>query len=185
MNTSTKAKIAAASLGAMALFGAAGCKNSETPAAKCECPNGTLHEAGEACCDGVDCTCKEVKYYNATFDGKTISIEDRSGEKVTQKELDLIQSTLTYLASELENQDLTKVKKHLSKIIISDYSDRNGGIIHLSVGDLVANGNNTVIGLINKIIDIADDEFLTFNNFNSTIRLANGKNLNIGRAIAL
>jgi hypothetical protein len=157
----------------MALFGAAGCKNSETPAAKCECPDGTIHEAGEACCDGVDCACKEVKYYEVTFQDKKIPVEDRSGEKVTQKELDLIQSTLTYLATNLSEVELPKAKKHLSKIIISDYSDRNGGTIYLDFDSLVANPSGNVGSLIQKIIAITSDDSLTFNNFNSTIRLAN------------
>jgi hypothetical protein len=184
MNASTRARIlAVVGLAAVALFGAAGCKDD--PAKLCECPNGTIHAAGEACCDGVDCTCKEVKYYNVTLAGKTISIEDRSGEKVTQKELDLIQGTITYFANDAESNDLTKVKKHLSKIIISGDSGRNGGIIHLDFDSLVADANNNVIKLINQIIAIIDDSSLTFNNFNSNIHLANGKNLNIGRAIAL
>jgi hypothetical protein len=74
------------------MFG--GCGNG-TSDPVCECPEGTTHAEGETCCEGTNCNCKEVKYYNTTFDGKTISVEDRSGEKVTQKELDIIQNNLT------------------------------------------------------------------------------------------
>ena len=32
-----------------------GCKSDSDP--KCDCPNGTVHLAGETCCDRYDCTC--------------------------------------------------------------------------------------------------------------------------------
>jgi hypothetical protein len=189
MNTSTKAKIAAASLSAMALFGAAGCKNSETPAAKCECPNGTIHEAGEACCDGVGCACKEVKYYEVTFQDKKIPVEDRSGEKVTQKELGIIQNSLNSTELFLFTNDLPalgKATNNLSKIIIKDVaagdSDRIGGVIYLDFDYLSGLAENSIsLEIDNQIWNIILDSALTFNKSNSNIRLANGKNMNIGK----
>jgi hypothetical protein len=159
------------------------------PAPECKCPAGTLHEPNETCCDGgADCECKEVKYYNATFDDKIIPIEDRSGERVTQKELDIIQGTLTSTATDLSmynNPALEKVKRNLSKIIVKDIesgnSDRSGGIIYLDfdyLSRLVENDFSTELD--DQIWNIILDDSLTFNKPNSDIRLTNGKNINIG-----
>ncbi|MDR2245872.1 MAG: hypothetical protein LBE17_04225 [Treponema sp.] len=118
---------------------AAACDNGQKtpPPPVCVCPAGIEHEPREEYCDGVDCACKEVKYYNATFDDKTISIEDRSGERVTQKELNTIQYNLTLIFDEFNTYnpvDLPKIKRNLSKIIVGDIesrdTDRVGGIIY-------------------------------------------------------
>jgi hypothetical protein len=58
--TSAKAKVAAGVVGVATLFGPVACDNGTSSTPKvCNCPNGTVHEAGTAmpCCDGDDCTC--------------------------------------------------------------------------------------------------------------------------------
>jgi hypothetical protein len=69
-------------LGIATLFGATGCDNGSSPE-KCNCPNGTAHLEGTTCCDGINCEC--ITRYTATFDGKTINIDDHSKELSPEK----------------------------------------------------------------------------------------------------
>jgi hypothetical protein len=78
---STKLAMAFAAAGAVAsIFD--GCDNSTNPAPKpepkvCDCPAGTFHDEGVACCDGENCECKEA--YNVHLGTKQIRVEDTTG----------------------------------------------------------------------------------------------------------
>jgi hypothetical protein len=168
MNALTQARIlAVVGLATMALFGVAGCKNSETPAAKCECPNGTIHEAGEACCDGVDCTCKEWQVRTLpNVNGHTVTIEDKTG--VSDK-LDVIENAIISKLSSYVTNDI--------KIIVESGNPYDG-IVNPSKNtyamhiDWLSRTDAIAAYLVNAFID--HPVITTANAFNSNIRLANG-----------
>jgi hypothetical protein len=84
-------------IGAMTL---AGCKqptDNGTKKTVCECPNGTVHPIGEACCTESNCTCIKLPVMNVVYLGnKEIILEDRTG-LVDETE---IQAGLDWILSE-------------------------------------------------------------------------------------
>jgi hypothetical protein len=154
-----------------------GCKNGTTPEpVLCECPAGTIHEPGVECCDGEDCTCKEVKYYNNfTLDGKVIPVEDRSGQDNVaindiQTEFDNAQFAL--------GGNFSKVKTNLSKVyIISGSSYRDGTGVYVKFDRITDD-------LMVLLDQMGIDPSLAYNRENSNTHLANGRNVNVDQIIA-
>jgi hypothetical protein len=70
-NTRKAQAIAAAGmLGVATLFGATACKDPTNPtpeSKKCDCPESTIHDAGDPCCEGVNCTCETIPEFSDIF----------------------------------------------------------------------------------------------------------------------
>jgi hypothetical protein len=171
-----KAAIAVGAMGVATLFGACDNGTSSTPKV-CECPNGTVHNNFGCECGGEGCTCTHTLYHL----NYGMTLEDQTGGSLTSAHINLVNSSLdeakTYEGSLMDDV----ISTHNIKIIIisgASYS-RNGDDFTIGIGNLVD------LDHINTVLITFLYQVISFNNSNSNIRFANGRILNVGKAIAL
>jgi hypothetical protein len=161
-------------MGLMALFGLSGCKNpaSDNP---CTCsPNGKVHEVGENCCAGDNCTCA-----SKALDWN-ITLVDQTGGLVTADHIRSINSIL----NDLDGQSYASTVKGRNNVILniisgSTYSTIDGNTVEMGIAKCES-AYPLLLGTLNAILgDLADlPPTASINRLNSNIRLASGKTSN-------
>jgi hypothetical protein len=97
-----RVKIFAAGLGIAIMLTLAVCDN-ETVVDTCGCATGTIHKQGEACCDGVDCLCKQWQVHSFTANGNIVTIEDQTGLGTRFSEIQELITTLNgYVSKDIK-----------------------------------------------------------------------------------
>jgi hypothetical protein len=173
MNASTLARIlAVVGLAVVALFGA-GCKNSETPAAKCECPD-KIHGSEPCACGGVDCACEQKEYALA----HNVTVINETGEKLRAGLIDDITAALNALStSESLQFTFSDASARNPKVILANTI--NGDQIYEIIDRNTVKLRNqflekysTVEVALEQAFEVMLQNYTTMNTFISYIRLA-------------
>ncbi|MDR2094590.1 MAG: hypothetical protein LBP76_03625 [Treponema sp.] len=219
MKKQTLAKILAAGLGIVTMFG--GCGNG-TSDPVCECPAGKTHEAGAPCCDGEDCACGvtpatpapqpapnctcankihgdapcdcgdancecEQKTYALKYNVKVIN---ETGEKLREELIADITKALDYFASPEYTEPYAQmdvVSARYPEVFITNNAEEaeaiDGDTIKLGKQQMLT--QSLVQGMLETMFydmaDKPDPKSVSMKKSRSDIRLATGKNMNIGR----
>jgi hypothetical protein len=127
-----------------ALFGA--CKN--TVSGGCSCPNGTVHLAGQSCCNEGDCTCT-IRHEINDIDGlPKIFIDDQTGGKLNDDKKTLMRNIINDLkgAGVLDNfisRNNTATVFIIDSTIAGGAEKINGRKIRFSIDFIVGSSDST------------------------------------------
>jgi hypothetical protein len=160
------AALAAALIGAAALFGAAGCDDGSSPKL-CVCPNGTVHENFGCECGGVNCVCTHTLYHL----NYGITLEDQTGGALTEGHIAVINEYLDEIYNFNALNMTTLANKGLKFTIVSGIAiNRNGSTISVGIENIT-----NALDLGSVLISYVDEVLLSISNFNPAIRLVNGE----------
>jgi hypothetical protein len=162
------AKVAAGVMGVATLFGACDNGTNSTSSPKvCECPV-KIHGSAPCDCGDAGCTCKQ-KDFTLNYD---IPLEDTTGV-LNEGHIGVINEYLDLL----DSQDPTYIpalKSNSLKIVVITGSNtsKDGGVVSMGINNITNDDFGSAFGTY------LGDLLSSINNFNTKIRLANGKTLN-------